>query len=84
MSAVDLLARVVRAGDRVSWPVSEGARRSVEAVLLETPELRTPALDALLRSDRLATAPAAPAQPHHVPVAPSPLAASVPPPEPNP
>jgi len=62
----------VRAGDRRTWAISDGARQAVEDVLVESPELRTPALDALLAASWLATRPAAPAEPPHVPAEPGP------------
>lgn len=72
MTAADALALVVRTAAAVSWPVHEGARLAVRMVVQTRPELRTPALDAVLAADRLALLAAAPAGVAHVPAEPGP------------
>jgi len=64
------LALVVRTAAAVSWSVHTGARLAVLMVVQTRPDLRTPALDAVLAADRLALLTAAPAEPPHVPAEP--------------
>jgi len=72
MTPADALALVVRTAAAVSWPVHEGARLAVRMVVQSHPELRSPALDAVLAADRLALVAAAPAGVEHVPAEPGP------------
>ena len=72
MTPADALALVVRAAAAVSWSVWTGARLAVLMVVQGHPDLRTPALDAVLAADRLALLAAAPAGEVHVPAEPGP------------